>query len=577
MIKCSLQCLIIFVLSSREIPTENIHKVAYIYSTYTNAIKLLVSRKAILPHVCPEYLLQYSDYLTYMKYIRPQIKEEPLSECFFRQHHIQNWLDVLLQTYKVFSLMRIKAPVQLTSQLSREPSQCSRTKNNSQGLMTLIEWRSTEKLLAQSCLQNVYSDDEVVLLTWLKCTFVKQRAKLWPDEEILEFKPLENFCNDLSDSLVLIAVTARYCPFLIPYFKDIHKTALTGEQKCHNAIRLLAAWEKMNLSFKINPTDIVYPVSLQMVMLVNHLYDVLPHLYPEQTLILEAPITQDVQKRIAIESKSESPVVYQITMFDNQKGYFSLESNVLKIPPKKSQIINLTYHARQLQRVSCTMVLTGDTQGYKYAKGMAFHIEGVPDHNYLSNELLIKSHLYDYKHAKLQFQSPYTQKADYHIYVVVSPRPEKVEDLKLIPYEEVKKFSVPRIIFDPHEKLSCDEDGLGVCHPVVNAVMPVDAEYYIYCVNKQVGTFVSKCRVLTSKERVHHEVVKANLTFTFYTSECTCDENEMNPKCPKTVRIKIPCKNNLLWRCMEESLVQVSEGTEQQFWRKYFGKFINVN
>lgn len=44
-----------------------------------------------------------------------------------------------------------------------------------------------------------------------------RRVVLNPDEskDVAEARGIENFDRDLSDSLVLIAVTAAYCPFLI--------------------------------------------------------------------------------------------------------------------------------------------------------------------------------------------------------------------------------------------------------------------------------------------------------------------------------------------------------------------------
>lgn len=73
---------------------------------------------------------------------------------------------------------------------------------------------------------NNYSFDESFLLVWLRRHYEEVRKQEWmtdrrvvlnPDEskDVAEARNIENFDRDLSDSLVLIAVTAAYCPFLI--------------------------------------------------------------------------------------------------------------------------------------------------------------------------------------------------------------------------------------------------------------------------------------------------------------------------------------------------------------------------
>lgn len=68
--------------------------------------------------------------------------------------------------------------------------------------------------------------EEKFLLAWLQYHYEKQRARDWMTDrrvivnvrekhDVAERRMIQNFHCDLSDSLVLIAVTAAYCPFLI--------------------------------------------------------------------------------------------------------------------------------------------------------------------------------------------------------------------------------------------------------------------------------------------------------------------------------------------------------------------------
>ena len=76
--------------------------------------------------------------------------------------------------------------------------------------------------------------EEKFLLAWLRYHYEQQRERDWmtdrhinmnPQEkqDVAKYRAIQNFHYDLSDSLVLIAVTAAYCPFLIDkYFNNLY-------------------------------------------------------------------------------------------------------------------------------------------------------------------------------------------------------------------------------------------------------------------------------------------------------------------------------------------------------------------
>jgi len=92
--------------------------------------------------------------------------------------------------------------------------------------------------IANSPSCELASDDrcseEKFLLAWLRYHYEQQRVQDWmtdrhinmnPQEkqDVAEYRAIQNFHYDLSDSLVLIAVTAAYCPFLIDkYFNNLY-------------------------------------------------------------------------------------------------------------------------------------------------------------------------------------------------------------------------------------------------------------------------------------------------------------------------------------------------------------------
>jgi len=71
-----------------------------------------------------------------------------------------------------------------------------------------------------------YCAEEIFLLAWLEYYYDQQRVRDWMTDhrvildphdklDVAEQRQIKNFHSDLSDSLVLMAVTAAYCPFLI--------------------------------------------------------------------------------------------------------------------------------------------------------------------------------------------------------------------------------------------------------------------------------------------------------------------------------------------------------------------------
>lgn len=555
-------------------------KVAYIYSTYYNALKLLSKKDAFLPHVLPEYLLEYDDYVIYVNHIVPKMdptfKGEPLVEYVYLQRHTQCWIDLLLQTYKFFSLSRItkstNAPIKSITGMAHS-TRSSATAISGFSTFSTVAANTLEKSLLEIG-KNIYSEEERILLTWLAQNYHDKCLHLWPDSEAIPSKKIENFTNDLSDSIVLATVTAAYCPYLVRYLQDLYVSAEAYEQKYHNAIRLITAWEKINISFRVTPKDITSPVVLHMLMLVHHLYEVLPYLHPIDTFTLEAPITQTVDKKFEVENKSDAVVMYNVLIFDNEKNQFSLEPSFLKVPPRKTAVIDITYHARYLERVTCTMILTGDTQGYKYAKGLAYFLEGVPDPNFFNDEIVLTPHLYNYEEIPIEITSPYQKAAYYDIFIKTDPSRQTVDELQLVAYEDITKNNVPSIISHSDNNLYFNEEGKATCNLFVNPVIPANVEYHVYNVNKDIGTFSVKVKINTTKKRMHFEVIKATLPHDFPLFECSCSEDNPDPDCRKRIPIQIPCKNNLLWNCIERCYMARMNKPEELFWKKYFSKYI---
>lgn len=109
----------------------------------------------------------------------------------------------------------------------------STTCRNNTNFTKKIMWNIMNLPSSKSTLNN-RCPEERLLLSWLQYHYEQQRVRDWmtdrrvilnPQEkqDVAEYRAIQNFDRDLSDSLVLIAVTATYCPFLInEYFDNIY-------------------------------------------------------------------------------------------------------------------------------------------------------------------------------------------------------------------------------------------------------------------------------------------------------------------------------------------------------------------
>lgn len=193
---------------------------------------------------------------------------ERLSQQLFETRNKQYWLDVILQTYKCFILRGIHEPKFRTlssfaTRLSRRstiiresivssisrfiilrhvcmcnlqlflivfifyslPRQCEL---HERAIWNIINLPSGKSTLDNHC------SEERFLLSWLQYHYEQQRVRDWmtdrrvilnprEKQDVAESRVIKNFHHDLSDSLVLIAVTAAYCTFLIDeYFGNLY-------------------------------------------------------------------------------------------------------------------------------------------------------------------------------------------------------------------------------------------------------------------------------------------------------------------------------------------------------------------
>lgn len=554
----------------RDYPIDEVEKITYAYKIYHNVLEYLKGKCAILSHVRPEHLLLYDDYVIYMK--KGQSTENIIldEEIFFR-YSSQSWIDLLLQTFKVYVLPNVKLP--------RRVSATSFTKNEGKKDVqkqleeALIKWERITLMTEEEMETSIYGKREVTLLAWFRFIFQEYHHLLFVHES-LTTKRFSNFRDSFFDSLALTVVTAVYCPYLYNDLKDINVPPRTYEEAFHNACVVILAWSKVNMSYHTSPTELLLANEMQLVLLSAYLYQVLPTLRPSETIVMEAPLSQKTTKQIPIKNIRNAVVAYQVLFFENEKGYFTSNTESIVIGPKRTGSVQITYFAKKLLKTRCVLILSGETPGYKYAKNMAYYIEGIPNISYYEevNHKLFTPYLYQYNTETVHIYSPYKVAAVYNTFI---HHGVPTDISRIFKDRDVYEAPIPKIIYNPNNQLSCDKDGHSIAHPTICTTSTLNADFYIYYVNDEIGDFCMRLRVEPKTKRNNiYEVISILLPRGFFDLPCYCTDNHLfNLNCPKTFIALIPCRNNSMWSCMERMFVKTLGEEQFYFWKRYLGEF----
>ncbi|KAM6957968.1 LOW QUALITY PROTEIN: cilia and flagella-associated protein 47-like [Tautogolabrus adspersus] len=288
---------------------------------------------ACLCHISPEYLLDIQEFKHWCSL---QANEDEMSLDYgsvdYESLSKRSWTDVLLQIYKVLVLCRVTQSG-LNSNLKHE------------------DFAGILQISSQPLDSNIYSSWELQLLSWLNIHYLGMRETVWEKGNVPSARWIVNFDLDLTDGLVLAALLASYCPYLIcSHFRRMYTMTSSLEQILHNNIIVVQALTALRLNLDIQPTDLSDPNPVQMLMLCVHLYERLPQYLPLHTITLSGSLHSTFSKQVRLKSPSSTPVKYQIFLLGEDAHLFSLPGgSTVTIPPKASTEVTLQYSCSFMQ------------------------------------------------------------------------------------------------------------------------------------------------------------------------------------------------------------------------------------
>lgn len=380
--------------------------------------------------------------------LKTSFVREIFDEDSFYRISKQNWLDLLLQTYKVFVLSRSQNPDYLKKRLTH----CSKTL-----VVTLSKILSP---LESQYTNNIYHPVEHGLLFWLEHHFNNYKHLLWeekpPSDRLLKF-----FDVDLCDGLVFAVVTIAHCPYLKKEFVNFYALPDEYDQAMYNAAKLLMVWKSINITFEISAQQIVNPNSLQMLLLCCYLYDFLPNMTPTETMVIQCPLSGTSKKTLSITNENNFTIRFTVIFFKNEHECFSTNVSNIAILPKKHREIEILYHAKFMQEVEAVLVLSGESMGYHYAKSKVYDLKGIP--NILDGYQLCQLEVTQYGLSKLDFQikSPFALATWYKLYYSTE-KLDKLDYEKVVSYEHNIQIIAARLLFNNQSLFTTDENGTSL-------------------------------------------------------------------------------------------------------------------
>ncbi|XP_054915148.1 cilia- and flagella-associated protein 47-like [Poeciliopsis prolifica] len=379
-------------------------------------LEFLRVQGACLCHIKPEYLLDVAEFKHWCSL---QEKEpEKNSNCNFLDFWSlskRSWTDVLLQIYKVLVLSHVPEDT------LHEP----------------LYPRDTEDALldgSHPLTSNVYSLRELHLLSWLNLNYQKMRKVVWEGGRVPPSRWIVNFDLDFADGLVLGALIAAHCPYLIrSHFQRMYTTPSALPQIFHNSIIVTQALILLGLSLNLKSSELCEINPVQSLFLCVHLYETLPHYMPSETLTLSGCLHSTLNKKVRLKNHSSRPLRYKVLLLGEDAHLFSVPgSSIVTVPPESDAELTVQFRCCFLRPVEAVLLLiTRSAFGLRCAT-LAFNLKTRVTQITLTNSVQFTSPCYQLKVINMPLTNNFDKKASFRVVLVQSSfnplGPEKKKD-----------------------------------------------------------------------------------------------------------------------------------------------------
>ncbi|GJQ86571.1 hypothetical protein Trydic_g7808 [Trypoxylus dichotomus] len=508
----------------------------YIYTLYKAALTMLKELGACLICNFPEYLMPFNMYTYYTKNRLESCYETETMDVtelpMFYRLSKQCWLDLMLQTYKVLTFSRLLCS--LNNGLSTVPSVITPHSKYHHA----IENVDTNN--------HVFSSAELLVLYWLEFHYNEVREMYWAHNKYLKERYLSHFCEDMVDGFVYAAVTLAYCPYLQNHFKKLCQNPTCYEEYLHNNIRVVQSWEILNFSLGITVTDLMNLHQLRSLMVA---------------------LSKKETKSLTIKNSNHFPVAYKAIIYGDEDRCFKVNDAVQVVEARKEVEIDVEYWAKFAKRSQCTLILSGECKGHRYAKSKVITLIAESDVSFALMEFEFPIEMYKVTRIKFKITSPYTKRATYDLIYSCSEF-KSVEDLQMAmsnanrqPFDLARCYPLEsRIEFNDQGKA----DVAFVAFAVTDRVIPS----WVVFRNQTLGDFtvyIPTIPSMTTNQEVIHVEVPPNYNELVRRGKIGCE-----------LFLEIPCRNRLLWKGLIDMMFLLNSD-DLEFWQEHVATSTGMN
>ncbi|XP_043966172.1 cilia- and flagella-associated protein 47-like isoform X2 [Gambusia affinis] len=379
-------------------------------------LEFLRVQGACLYHIKPEYLLDIAEFKHWCS-LQEKDSEKYLDCNFFDFWSLskRSWIDVLLQIYKVLVLSHMPEDTRY------EP----------------LYPRDTEDALldgSHALTSTIYSLRELHLLSWLNMNYQKMRKVVWEAGGIPTSRWIVNFDLDFADGLVLGALIAAHCPYLIrSHFQRMYTTPCNAPQIFHNSIIVTQALILLGLSLNMKSTDLCEINPVQTLFLCVHLYETLPHYMPSETLTLSGGLHSTFSKQVCLKNPSSKPLRYKVLLLGEDAHLFSVPgSSEVTVPAGSEAELTVQFRCYFLRPVEAVLLLITSSAFGLRCGTLAFNLKTCVTQITPTNSVQLTCPCYQLKVINVPLTNNYNKKDYFRVVLVESSYnplgPEKKKD-----------------------------------------------------------------------------------------------------------------------------------------------------
>nr|XP_022901023.1 uncharacterized protein LOC111414074 [Onthophagus taurus] len=356
---------------------------------------------------------------------------------------------------------------------------------------------------------------------------------------------------------------------MIPYLRKMIIDADMFEELLHNTCIVTRCWKMLNCSFAVKPEDILDPNSVHMLMLIAYLFEVLPSMYPYETIDFTIGLSQKAFNTIVLKNINDFPICYKVIFFSNEDNCFTTDEDMYVIPPGKSCKILITYYAKFAKNITCTLFLSGENDSYHFSRNRAFTLIGIPDVTYMTSTIKYPIYLYEVSDVSFTVKSPYSIETAYNIQLTYD-MVQTPDDLANIPFAQKEELQTPSKFMPVSTTTQFDETGVFEFQAFCTILMYEEQSVYIYFRNPNVGDFAINFEIIMKESR-SKEVIEVFLP-----------KNVMDFRQSSTggglerVFLEVPCRNRLFWNTIMELMLRICEGDVLDFFKRNIGTTIGM-